>query len=94
VGRLGEEEVSVIMVDHPTNPGYPTYWHARGYGLYAANPLGQAALSGGKDVLNFTLKLGTSVRFQYRFVIHSGARPGNADIASRYAAFGSLAPSV
>ncbi len=89
-GRLGAEEVSVIMVDHPTNPGYPTYWHARGYGLYAANPLGQAALSDGKDVLNFNLKQGTSVRFQYRFVIHSGHRPGNEDIANRYAAFGSF----
>lgn len=93
-GRLDEEEVSVIMVDHPTNPGYPTYWHARGYGLYAANPLGQAAMSGGKDVLNFTLKQGASVRFQYRIVIHSGVRPGNADIASCYAAFGSFSPSV
>lgn len=89
-GRLGEEEVSVIMVDHPTNAGYPTYWHARGYGLYAANPLGQAALSAGKDVLNFSLKQGTSVRFQYRFVIHSGPRPGNEEIASCYASFGSL----
>ena len=88
-GRLGAEEVSVIMVDHPKNPGYPTYWHARGYGLYAANPLGQAALSAGKDVLNFSLKQGTSVRFQYRFVIRSGPRLGNEDIASRYAAFGS-----
>jgi len=88
-GHLGTEEVSVIMIDHPANPGYPTYWHARGYGLYAANPLGQAALSGGKDVLNFTLKRGTSVRFQYRFVIHSGPRPGNEDIAGRFAAFGS-----
>jgi hypothetical protein len=90
-GRLGAEdaeEVSVIMVDHPANPGYPTYWHARGYGLYAANPLGQAAMSGGKDVLNFTLEQGASVRFRYRFVIHSGARPDNTHIASRYAAFG------
>jgi hypothetical protein len=93
-GRLGGEEVSVIMIDHPSNPGYPTYWHARGYGLYAANPLGQAAMSGGKDVLNFALKQGASVSFQYRFVIHSGARPGNADIASRYAGFGSFTPSV
>ena len=28
-------------IDHPQNPGFPTYWHARGYGLFAANPLGQ-----------------------------------------------------
>jgi hypothetical protein len=46
----------VILIDHPQNPGYPTYWHARGYGLFAANTLGQAALSNGKDELNFQLK--------------------------------------
>ena len=34
-------------------PGYPTYWHARGYGLFAANPLGQAVFSEGKEKLNF-----------------------------------------
>jgi hypothetical protein len=35
-GKQDGEEVSVIIIDHPKNPGYPTYWHARGYGLFAA----------------------------------------------------------
>lgn len=87
-GRLHGEEVAVILIDHPSNPGYPTYWHARGYGLFAANPLGQAAMSGGKEVLNFSLERGASVTFQYRFVIHSGHRPDNGEIQSRYATFG------
>jgi hypothetical protein len=87
-GHLDTEEVSVLIVDHPANPGYPTYWHARGYGLYAANPLGQAALSHGKDVLNFNLKQGSSVTFQYRFVIHSGSKPTNEAISDCYATFG------
>ncbi|MCU0355070.1 MAG: PmoA family protein, partial [Cytophagales bacterium] len=39
-GRIGSEDVSLVIIDHPKNTGYPTYWHARGYGLFAANPLG------------------------------------------------------
>ena len=34
--------VSIAIIDHPDNGITPTYWHARGYGLFAANPLGQA----------------------------------------------------
>ena len=33
--------VTIAIIDNPGNPGYPTYWHARGYGLFAANPLGR-----------------------------------------------------
>ncbi len=52
---IGDEPVTVLILDHPSNVGYPTYWHARGYGLFAANPLGQKALSDGKETLNFAL---------------------------------------
>ena len=57
-GRLADEDVTVALFDHPENPGAPTYWHARGYGLFAANPLGQAVFSNGKETLNFTLRPG------------------------------------
>ena len=48
--------MTIAILDHPANPGFPTYWHARGYGLFAANPLGQKALSNGKETLNFALE--------------------------------------
>ena len=70
-GTIQQEPVSVAIIDHPTNPGYPTYWHARGYGLFAANPLGQKALSGGQDELNFELADGASATFRYRMAILS-----------------------
>jgi hypothetical protein len=69
--RVGEEPVTIAILDHPANPGYPTYWHARGYGLFAANPLGQKALSNGKDELNFALEAGKSVTFHHRVLILS-----------------------
>ncbi|AKP49619.1 DUF6807 domain-containing protein [Cyclobacterium amurskyense] len=65
------EQVSLIIIDHPENPGYPTYWHARDYGLFAANTLGQKALSGGKDELNYSLKKGETATFKYRVVVAS-----------------------
>jgi hypothetical protein len=70
-GTMGDETVSLVVLDHPANPGYPTYWHARGYGLFAANNLGQAAFSNGKDMLDFKLAAGRSATFRYRVIIHS-----------------------
>ena len=67
--EINGEPVSLVIIDNPENPGYPTYWHARGYGLFAANTLGQKALSEGKEELNFSLKKGESVTFKYRLVV-------------------------
>jgi len=71
-GRIGSEDIAVCLIDHPQNPKYPTYWHARGYGLFAANPLGAKVFSNGKDALNLKLAPGQSVTFKYRMVIASG----------------------
>lgn len=71
-GKKEGQAISIAIIDHPKNPGYPTYWHARDYGLFAANPLGQAIFSNGKEHLNLTLKPGESVTFRYRIIISSG----------------------
>jgi len=73
-GKMGEDSISIVIIDHPQNPGYPTYWHARGYGLFAANPLGQKIFSNGKKELNFTMKENESVVFRYRVVIFSAKK--------------------
>ena len=85
-GKIGQEPITLAILDHPKNPGYPTYWHARGYGLFAANPLGQKVFSNGKETLNFTLEPNQSATFRYRVLIISGeATPGDLD--SRYSRF-------
>ena len=71
-GKKDGKDITIGIIDHPKNVGYPTYWHARGYGLFAANPLGQKLFSNGKEELNFSLKPGETTTFRYRFVIHSG----------------------
>jgi hypothetical protein len=79
-GKIGDEKVSVVMIDHPKNPGYPTYWHARGYGLLLANPLGASAYTGGKNVMNFSIPAGKSATFRFRLVVNSGADLTDSEI--------------
>jgi len=69
--EINGEQVALVIIDHPSNVGYPTYWHARGYGLFAANTLGQKVFSKGENELNFSLKKGESVTFKYRLVVAS-----------------------
>lgn len=71
-GTVNSEKISIAVCDHPKNPGYPTYWHARGYGLFAANPLGWKDFSKGKEVFNFTIPAKKSAKFRYRVIISSG----------------------
>src|SRR6266403_1810810 len=70
-GQIDNEPVTITILDHPANPGFPTYWHARGYGLFAANPLGQKIFSNGKQELNFSLAANQRVTFRYRILITS-----------------------
>lgn len=86
-GRKNDTPVSVAIIDHADNPGYPTYWHARGYGLFAANTLGQEALSGGKEKLNFSLEPGQATTFRYKIVLSDGAIPAAAELDSAAVVF-------
>jgi hypothetical protein len=70
-GKLGTEDVTLTILDDPKNPGAPTYWHARGYGLFAANPLGQKIFSNGKEELSLKLAPGASTTFHYRVIVSS-----------------------
>lgn len=71
-GVVKGEAVSIAIFDHPKNPTYPTYWHARGYGLFAANPFGAKEFTNGKEVMNFTLQPGKSITLRFRVLISSG----------------------
>jgi hypothetical protein len=67
------EAVTISIFDHPSNTNFPAYWHARGYGLFAVNPLGRKIFTNAKEpALNFTLAPNQSVTFRYRVLITSG----------------------
>jgi len=71
-GRMGNDSISIAIIDHPGNPNYPTFWHARGYGLFAANPLGEKIFTNGKSAKNLQLIKGESVTFRFRILIDEG----------------------
>jgi hypothetical protein len=72
-GKKDGKDITIGILDHPSNIGYPAYWHARGYGLFSVNPLGRKIFSNGKEELNLTLQRGQQVTFRYRVIIHSGS---------------------
>ena len=71
-GNVKGEDVVIGIFDHPKNPTHPTYWHARGYGLFAANPFGAKEFTKGATTLNYTLEPGQKATFRFRILIHSG----------------------
>ena len=85
-GEAEGEAVSVTIMDHPDNVGHPTYWHARGYGLFSANPLGQAIFSDGAEELDFELGAGESTTFRHRLAVDLGT-PSADELDERYEAF-------
>lgn len=65
--------VGVAIFDHPDNPRHPTWWHAREYGLIAANPFGIHDFEKKPESAgDLTIAADKSVTFRYRFVFHEG----------------------
>ena len=79
-GNIGDEDISIVICDHPQNLNYPTWWHAREYGLFAANPLGAKDFTKGEEEVNFSLPPGMSTTFRYRVIISSGKHLTNEEI--------------
>ena len=73
-GLVEGKILGVAMFDHPDNPRHPTSWHARSYGLCAANIFGKRHFEklADKNVGNYPLKKGQSLTFKYRLYWHAG----------------------
>lgn len=75
----------VAFFDSPGNLRHPTHWHARDYGLIAANPFGvhDFGAPGGPGVGDYTLPEGESLVLHYRFLFHRGEWSPR-DVAAHY----------
>lgn len=81
---LKNKNLAISIFDHPSNPRHPTWWHARDYGLVAANPFGQHDFeSKPKKTGNITIKSGENLTFSYRFLFHV-TDSGTAELSSKY----------
>jgi type 1 glutamine amidotransferase len=78
-GEYEGRTVGIAILNHPTSTNYPTFWHARGYGCFSANPLGQYAFEKSHNVenpqlYNLILRKGEMARFRFRVIIYEGPK--------------------
>ena len=87
-GPVDGKMVGLAIFDHPQNPRHPTRWHAREYGLFAANPFCEHAMDKTQPAGtgDFKLAAGQSVTFQYRIILHAGDA-AQGKIAERFAEY-------
>ena len=86
-GPVEGQTVGIAIFNHPSSFRFPTCWHVRTYGLFAANPFGlhdftRAARGAG----DFTLSAGKSVTFRYRVLLHRGDEK-EGKVAEAFAAY-------
>lgn len=66
------EKISIVLFDHPSNPGYPGYWHARGYGLFSVNNLGRKVFNPNETENSLLLNKGETIEFRHMILIRTG----------------------
>lgn len=71
VGPIKGRKVGIAIINHPASFRYPTTWHVRTYGLFAANPFGWHDF-GRPDKGDYTIPAGQALEFHYRVVLHDG----------------------
>ncbi len=83
-GTVEGKPVGIAVFDSPVSFRHPTTWHARAYGLVAANPFARRAFTKDpKEDGSWTIPEGQSLRFRYRVVIYDG-RLSAAQLAELY----------
>jgi hypothetical protein len=86
-GRVAGDDVGIAIFDHPLNLRTPTYWHARAYGLLAANPFGLKQFTGDRHQDGkYAIPSGGWLVFRFRVLIHHG-NPSQAGVAEAYRQF-------
>ena len=86
-GTVEGKKLGIAIFDNPANPKHPTYWHARGYGLFAVNPFGEHDYYNDKKRDgSITIKPGESLTFRYRVLIHDGDA-SEAKVAEAFAQY-------
>jgi hypothetical protein len=85
VGPVSDKTVGISVLNHPSSFRFPTTWHVRTYGLFAANPFGWHDFGKGKSGA-YTIPAGESITFRYRVILHTGDTQ-SAAVGERFAAY-------
>ena len=86
VNKAGEK-ISVAIVDHKSNPGYPAHSHARGYGLFSTNNMGSQAFDKNESLFVLQLKPGESTTFRHLIVIKTNGFISDGEMNRIFAGF-------
>lgn len=84
-GPVEGKTVGIAILNHPESFRYPTTWHVRDYGLFAANPFGWHDFGLGKSG-DYTIPDGESIRLRYRVILHEGSTE-SAKLPAAFRAF-------
>lgn len=72
-GGKEKETLGIAILNHPSSFRFPTWWHVRTYGLFAANPFGIHDFEQKqKGAGTHTVAPGETIAFRYRVVFHKG----------------------
>ena len=86
-GEVAGESLGVAVFDSPLNFRHPTTWHARAYGLLAANPFGLSFFTRDRSQDgSYTIPAGGALTLRYRVFIHHGDYR-QAGVAAAYAEY-------
>jgi Methane oxygenase PmoA len=77
IGPVHGKTVGIAILNHPRSFRYPTTWHVRDYGLFAANPFGSHDFNKQSPAGDYTIPAGQSIRFGYRVILHEGDTSSN-----------------
>lgn len=85
-GPVEGKTQGIAILNHPSSFGYPTRWHVRSYGLFAANPFGVHHFIGGDETEGTLLPAGETLKLVYRVILHDGSTKA-ADIPAQWKAY-------
>lgn len=72
-GQVDGHSVGIAILDHETNPRYPTQWHVRDYGLMTANCFGWQHYRPDANVNgDMVFEEGQETTWRYRLYVHRG----------------------
>ena len=69
-GPVDGEQLGIAFLNHPSSYRFPTRWHVRNYGLFAANPFAMKAFDKKLPEGTTTLKQGNKLRLRHRLIFH------------------------
>ena len=84
-GPIEGQTGGIAILNHPSSFRFPTPWHVRDYGLFAANPFGNRDF-GISEPGAYVLPKGETLTFAYRVILHQGSA-SDAQIPAQFAAY-------